>query len=650
LTDLYGYAGKILRVNLGNGKIGFEETRKYSSKFIGGRGIAAKIAWDELEPNVSPFSAKNKLIFMTGPLTGTLSPGSGRISVAGIAPQVYPKPWYTRSNIGGWFGSELKYAGFDGIIVEDVAEKPVYILIHSGNVEIVHAADLWGFDTYLTQKEIMKKHGKDTVSLCIGPAGENLVHTAVILTRTKNAAGQGGFGAVMGSKKLKAIAIKRSKNIADRVGIINIADTKKLIGLWKKCVKLIQGGQCIPDVPSKFWETEIKYKPKYYACTHACPGLCGRKGKEDYGSFFWKDVTSRRYNSTDSGHVMCVSANFFKFSSEKQAPIKVEYQIPIPEALKIKNLCDKLGINQWDFLAGALLWILICHQQGLIKEKDLNLPIDPNNPDFWINLLNSIAYREGFGSLLADGTVKTAETLGIASENLPYITCGFAEHGAGRGVWGFFQYPFWIVGALLWATDSRDPFSDTGHSYARLTSGMHYILPLKINQIKKISKRVWGSEKAVTDHYAYKAQPTIWLQNRSALTSSLPTDDFIFPIVASNFTDDCSGDTSIESQLYSAVTGISCTEEELDKIGERIFNLERAIAIREGRNRKTDENVIPFFKKPNWTRKITLNENKFRSLLDEYYTLRGWDIKTGWPTESKLKELDLMDVSKEINR
>ncbi|MGC8912162.1 MAG: aldehyde ferredoxin oxidoreductase N-terminal domain-containing protein, partial [Nitrososphaeria archaeon] len=163
MSEQFGYAGKILRINLSDDKIWMEDTKKYADKFIGGRGVAAKIAWEELKPNIDPFSPQNKLIFMTGPLTGTLSPGSGRMTVAGIAPQVYPKPWYTRSNIGGRFGSELKYSGFDGIVVEGISEKPVYIWIHGErNVKLIDADELWGLDTFATQKKLMKTYGRNT--------------------------------------------------------------------------------------------------------------------------------------------------------------------------------------------------------------------------------------------------------------------------------------------------------------------------------------------------------------------------------------------------------------------------------------------------------------------------------------------------------
>jgi aldehyde:ferredoxin oxidoreductase len=263
--------------------------------------------------------------------------------------------------------------------------------------------------------------------------------------------------------------------------------------------------------------------------------------------------------------------------------------------------------------------------------------------------MNMIAYRKGLGDVLAEGTVRAAEKLGY-KEFLPHVTCGFADHATGRGLSGHIEYPYWIVAALLWATDSRDPYSDSGHAYGCLTHkrGLHYLLPLEPGQIRTIARNLWGSEEAVMEGYSHKARPAIWLQNRGCITSSLPTDDWVFPIIGSNFSRDGLGDTSFESRIYSAVTGADHPEKELDKIGERIFNLERAIAVREGRDRKVDERVIPYFMKPDWTRKITLDEKKFRMLMSENYSMRGWDVHNGRPTKAKLRELGLSDVADQL--
>ncbi|MEM2936672.1 MAG: aldehyde ferredoxin oxidoreductase N-terminal domain-containing protein, partial [Candidatus Bathyarchaeia archaeon] len=199
---LSGWVGKILRINLSSGKVETGSSRKYAEKYIGGRGMAARIAWEEIPPNIDAYDPENRLIIITGPLTGTLAPTSGgRMTVCGVAPQAYPKPKYTRSSIGGDWGAELKYAGYDGLVVHGKADAPVHVWINDGKVEIRDAARLWGLDTYATQRMIASELGRDVKTLCIGPAGESLVRISIIQSGLENAAGQGGFGAVKGSKK-----------------------------------------------------------------------------------------------------------------------------------------------------------------------------------------------------------------------------------------------------------------------------------------------------------------------------------------------------------------------------------------------------------------------------------------------------------------
>ncbi|MEM3714439.1 MAG: aldehyde ferredoxin oxidoreductase N-terminal domain-containing protein [Nitrososphaeria archaeon] len=641
MTTLYGYVGKILRINLSTNKISFTETSKYSKMYIGGRGIAARIAWEELKPGISPYSPENKLIFMSGPLTGVLSPGSGRISVSGIAPQVYPKPWYTRSNMGGRFGSWLKYAGFDGIVIEGKSDKPVYVWIYDDkHIDIMSAESFWGIDTFSMQKKLQEKHGETTISACIGIAGENLVNTATIITDAGNAAGQGGFGAVMGSKKLKAIAITIPKTGLQEKRIA-IADPEQLIRLWKRCQTLLQGGPKEPTLISEYIGTKLEYSPKYYACSQACPGLCD--------SHYFQNIPSKHFQEILSTHMMCVGSIIVNYFTGEKAWAKVNYKIGIPEALKINKVSDQLGLNQWDLIGGLFLWLAMCYQKGILSKEEIGIEIDPNDPDCWMKLMNMIAYKNGFGKVLAEGTMAAAEKLGKGFEYLPYVAYGYAEHGAGRCMWGWFEYPYWIVGALLWATDTRDPFSDTGHAYSHLIRGGHYAPVLDQDKIKQIAKYLWGSDKTVSDDYEDKAQVAIWLQNRGCLISSLPVCDWSFPIVTSKYTPDNFGDTSMESRIYSAVTGINMSEKELDKVGERIFNLERSIAVREGRKRGVDETVGKFFEKPDWTRKITMPFEKFKTLLLEYYKLRGW-TEEGVPTKSKLMELGLDDVFYELEK
>jgi aldehyde:ferredoxin oxidoreductase len=193
MNRLYGYTGKILRINLTTGAVSLLSTLDYVPEYIGGRGICNKIFWEEVRPGTKAFDPENKLIFMTGPTTGTGIPAGGRTVIAGIAPQSYPEQ-YSWSGIGGWFGSELKYAGYDGLILEGKAAAPSYVWIENDKIQILSASQIWGMYTYDTQLELEKIHGKEVKSLVIGPAGENLVRGAILATSNENAAGKGGYG------------------------------------------------------------------------------------------------------------------------------------------------------------------------------------------------------------------------------------------------------------------------------------------------------------------------------------------------------------------------------------------------------------------------------------------------------------------------
>ena len=227
-----GWAGKILWVDLSSGSHFTEETSPYLPDYLGGRGLAAKIAWDHLPTGIDGFDEKNLLMFMTGPLGGTLAPSAGRGYVFGMAPQAYP-PHYTRSGFGGRWSSKLKYAGYDGLIIKGKADSPSILFVNDEKVELMDGKRYFGLDAIETQKALQEEFGQDVGLIVIGPAGENLVRFATIQSGANSAAGQGGFGAVMGSKNLKAIVIRGS-------GGIKIANMEGLLNLRKECAQIIK--------------------------------------------------------------------------------------------------------------------------------------------------------------------------------------------------------------------------------------------------------------------------------------------------------------------------------------------------------------------------------------------------------------------------
>jgi aldehyde:ferredoxin oxidoreductase len=204
----HGWTGKLLYVDLTTRKIDVRDTAPYVRDYIGGRAMASRIAWDEIPAGIDAFAQENRVIITTGPLTGTLSPTSGRTVMSGVSPRTYPKPWYTHSTLGGWFGPQLKYAGFDAVVIHGSADAPVYLEIRDDKARLADARDLWGLGARQTQLTLKQRLGEQAEVLTIGPAGESLVRFATVQHSEENAAGHSGFGAVWGSKKLKAIAVR----------------------------------------------------------------------------------------------------------------------------------------------------------------------------------------------------------------------------------------------------------------------------------------------------------------------------------------------------------------------------------------------------------------------------------------------------------
>ena len=649
--NVYGWTGKILRVDLSKGKITYIDTMKYAHKFIGGLGIAAAIAWEEIGPNIEPFDPENLLMIMTGPLTGTLASGAGRVEVMGVAPQLHP-PRFSRSGMGGHWGPELKYAGFDGVILQGKSRKPVYLWINDGEVEIRDANEIWGRGTYETTKILRDIHGRKTRVISIGQAGENLSRIAILQTETENAAGQGGFGAVMGSKKLKAIAVRGT-------GGVKIAEPTEFLNL---CLSQSREGlsPCKPGSNPK-WPSERQLYGTHSIegaefRAHKC-GFCSSICAETMHMNVPGEVTSKRYTTA----CLCYG-----------------YTLPLKAHVETRYLTSNYGINGWEVSYGIIPWLQLCKQHGLISEIDgMEIPA-PEKPleylrdcakyptEFLVMLLRKIAFREGpIGDALSDGACYAADKLfnGKGKPLLDHIYprhCGEVAHFAGHwGPGGEIHFPWWLPTLLQWCIDTRDPASDTSHSWTShaaryLTKNGPFKGPYPLEKVRAISKKVYGDPNVCDPAFEYdppetKAIPAIWHTDRGMIVDSLILCDGEHPRVFSMFSEDGSADTSLTAKLFSACTGVKTSEDELQKAGERIFNLLRAIDIRNyGRDRREDEKTIDGFMYPGKDDGVMLDREKFLKVMDKYYELRGWNKINGWPTREKLKELNLKEVADEL--
>ena len=638
-----GWMGKLLRVNLTSGSLEQQDTMEHAEAWIGGRGLAARLAFDELSRGTSALSPDNILYILTGPLTGTSAPYSGRTTLCSLAPQGYPHEWYTRSSFGGHWGPELKYAGWDGVIITGRARHPVYLLIQDDRVSIEDARGLWGEGIFDTQKKLIKQLGKRTRVLAIGPSGENRCRIAIAATETESASGQGGFGAIMGQQNLKAIAVRGTQPVKiarpeafERVCDL-VRDECHASHGWPHPIKLDP-------------EKVEKYGQRFQACTQQCHTGC-------FDARYYTRVPGVMCNKLIAGQVDCVAGLFPGIEGTFY-----DWKLGFEAGFEVTQLSNDLGLNHWEILIGLMPWLRDNAKAGRITKSD-GRAFDLDDPYCWAALFEVITHRRGaLGDALAEGTLRGAEILGFGQQELTsyFPAWGYAGHWDGHGDHiNHIVFPFWLVAALQWAMDTRDPIS-SGHGYtqnimnwSRVNSPEHGI---SWDTIMNIGERIYGSSDAVDPRsgYEHKAFPAMWHGHRSVYKDSLPVDDQIFPRIYSNYTDDnfsMVGEMEgidFELNLLNAATGLDLTRESFDHFAERVVNLERLLHKRlHDRSRADDETLIPYYEKPENSvnpligEPVSLDGQKFRALMDEYYDLRGWDRQTGHPTAETIARLGL---------
>jgi len=650
---MHGWVNRILRVDLSAMTVRVQETAPYVPDYLGARGIAHRIVWEEYPEPVDGFDPRNPLMVFPGVLTGARAPYSGRTNVCAFSPQGYPYPWFTRSNIGAHFGGELKRAGYDGLIVTGASEDPVRIRIRDDEVSILPAEELWGQDALDTIELLEAMDGQGTRSLAIGPAGERLSRIATIQAASSSACGQAGLGAVMGSKKLKAISVIGS-------GQVSLADAERVTEITRAVAAEAQGwrGRGRDYVKRRNEELAAagEGRVRLYACTEHCVSPC---------ALYYEDVPGCAYDRTWDGHWMCVGGILKGISED--GPIShggvFDWQLGTRGGLEANALCNRYGINQWDLIIGMVPWLEACQGAGLIGEMN-GQAIDWRSPAFWAAFLRAIAYREGMGDALAEGGWRAARELHLGEDLVRryYTGWGYAGHWDGHGCWSnYLVFPYWLVSALQWATDTRDPIP-SGHGYTQnimIYSPLGHWSRLTWEQMRSISARIYGDPDAVDPHSGYKAKayPAYYHTKRSVIKDCLPADDFRFPMIYSPKAADgfCRvagiDGPSVEYHLFKAGTGTDWTEAEFERAAERVYTLERAVTIRHwGRDRRMDERVLPSFEYPeNWPNPLlgeryALDRERFKPVMDDYYRHQGWDVETGWPTRERLAELGMGDV------
>jgi len=629
-NKMKGYVGKnLLRVNLTTRALKKERlSDELLKKYIGGSGLGVKLLFDEVPTETNPLSEENKLYLLTGPLTGTGWPTSGRTCFVtkGALTDVFAE-----SHVGGFLGPELKYAGFDALTIEGVSEKPVYLNIHNGAGELRDASHLWGLDTHKTSTKLLEETHNDAQLAVIGPAGENLVRYAAVIVNYARAAGRTGVGAVMGSKKLKAIAVRGT-------GCIEVADMTQFRSLMHTAHQRIIGHPQAMDLRTYGTPLLVAYKSeigelvtknhqtgifpdsekfmadtlreKYWVKTRAC-AYCSVGCKKEYevkeGQFPCR-AEGPEYEAIYSFGTNCWNSDFGSI-------------------LQANLLCNELGLDS--ISAGCVIaFAMELWDRGILTKEDTDgLDFSWGNADTIVTIINKIATRECFGDLLAEGSWRAAEKIG---------------HGAD-------QSTVTVKKMEISGQDGRTHRSMAlGHATAS-RGGDHLRSLITIDQLgyQDIAAARFGSDKLpeICDPYSetHKALATKITEDIYALRDTLLICWYTCSWPPIFWLDDF-------GHALIAATGEHTfgDKENLIRIAERIVTLKRAFNVREGINRADDQLPARFFSPmpegPGKGQKVNLD-----IMLDEYYTLRGWN-KDGIPTQEYLKTLNLENVVKSLEK
>jgi aldehyde:ferredoxin oxidoreductase len=632
----FSYGGEILRVNLSNGHISRESTLKYAREWMGASGIAVKILYDELKSWVTPYEPVNELIFGAGSLLGTPAPGACKMNVSTLGPMT--GGWATSCS-DSYLGGELKYAGYDSIICEGRSPAPVYLWIQDDRVEIRDAAHLWGKTTWETL-DILRRDLQDPNLHCIsiGPGGENLVRGACIVQDKGRAFGRCGTGAVMGSKNLKAI-------VAKGTGSIQVADPERFMATTLRVRKM-------------FEKTGLREKFHQYGTLFVLPRkqeVCGINYKnfqecclpEEMLQAIDPTKTLDKYTVGNQSAPGCVigCGRHLKITEGPYAGLKTECnqwetfstlqtRLAVGEPtfmLKANAYCNQLGIDV-DAAGGAIGWAMECFQRGILKERDTDgLALHWGDPEVALELIRKIAYREGFGYILAEGCARAADLVGRDSGYYALHIKGQDLYEPCRGSNG------WLLGTT---TSTRGGTHTTGA----------LVIETAPNLNAEKARQVYGEEGLDRPlEYKGKAKMVTYMEAVSRMANCLG-----ICLYSTTCLDVEQTDLPQMAELYSAATGWETTVEDLKRLAMKQLNLEKAFNLRFTQFDRKDDmptprdlaEPIPSGRLAGWK----IDREKYNQMLDEYYDLHGWDRETSYPRRKTLVDLGLENVAEDLAR
>jgi aldehyde:ferredoxin oxidoreductase len=605
---LRGWNGKVLRIDLSTGKVTTQTyDSEFAGKFLGGRGFAAKILWDDLRPGTDPLSPENELIIAAGPLTGLSMPSPGKVVVAAKSPLT---GGYGDGNIGSLAAVYIRKAGYDAIVIRGASNKPGYVYVENEKTEILSADDLWGRGTFETERKLRDKHGKTVGVLSIGPAGERLIPFAVIVSQEGRAGGRPGIGAVMGSKKLKAIVISGNKDIT----VADPAETKKLgADGYKKILEL---------AGFKFWKRQGTMSTVEWSQEHGVlPTFNYREGVFDEALQIGGDAMEKiKIDNRGCPNCNMTCGNVVKDSNGESSELDYENVVMLGSNIGLSDLKKVSSLNRLADIYGldtistgnAIGFAMEASEKRIISDG-----IRWGDYEGAKDLLNSIAsLSTPLGRTLAKGVKAAAQEFKKGSE----------------------RWAMQVKGLEVSAYDCHG-MPGMALSFATCSIGAHHKDAWVIS---------WEATTGGPGYGANKVDKVIELQRlRGGVFEGLTVCRL--PWVDIGF------DLEFYPKMLRVVTGVDYTWDKLYEVGDRTCTLIRSFWVREfGKNwsRAMDMPPARWFDEPATKgpqKGHKLDRQQFDSMLSLYYQKRGWD-KNGIPTETTLKRLGLSDVFPQIKK
>jgi len=617
-----GYADTVLRVDLTNGVVHKETLDEaFARAYVGGRGFTSRLQYDLIRPDADPLGPDNVVIVAPGPLSGTTAPSCGRFTLGGRSPLT---GILGDANSGGFFGAVLKRAGYDLIIFEGQSPRPVYLWLNNDQAELRDARHLWGKDTRETSRLIKEEVGKAISTAIIGQAGENLVHFAGLIVDGEHAAARTGLGAVLGSKRLKAIAVRGTKGVplhdpgafaelSDELYEILRTDSRSGEELPRYgTTALLDHHTRIGGVNTRNFQTglfegkekidgdalNLQYLVRATAC-YRCPCRCDRYSRVTEGEFAGTDVGGPEYSTLVAFGSGCGNDN-------------------LASILKANELCNLYGLDTID-TGNIIAWTMELYQRGILtREQADGLELTWGNYHAILEMVERIAFREGaFAELLAEGILGAAQEIGRGAER-------YAVHVKG-------MTPPPLDARAVKVYNFRYAVSTRGADHLRISAPGAYGLDSMPIMEAATKLKLWEGIVTIPDLMGLCKFPYSYYAETVERTLHKMLE--------------------VVPGLYSAATGFQVTGDDLLLVAERVANVERAHNARLGLRAEHDTMPPRFTEDPMPEGPAKGNVYDILDPMKEaWYTVHGWDVETGLPTREKMESLGLKDIADDLER